>query len=107
MGNVHPPKTMNVHGTNIMESGQSTTFSLCTNQIEIKEQSDHLLIRTTPELKRTQKALRGYGMIRLHKIVSNNVKVMKSFDSSNMEKNLKDLNRSSDILPLQRSFRYL
>jgi hypothetical protein len=43
------------------------------------------------------------GHIRLHKIVSNNVDVMKAFSTDELGKDLKTLDLYSDILPTQQS----
>ncbi|KAK3107024.1 hypothetical protein FSP39_005438 [Pinctada imbricata] len=54
-------------------------------------------------LKRTQKELQDVGKIRLHKIASNDVGLMDQFPKEDLGKDLKDLDISSDLLPLQRS----
>lgn len=54
-------------------------------------------------VKRTQKHLKENGHFRFHKIVSNNVDVMRAFPNDDLGKDLKDLNLCSDILPTQRS----
>lgn len=43
------------------------------------------------------------GKIRFHKIISNDVDVMRAFTSDDIGKNLKDLDLCSDLLPTQRS----
>ena len=53
--------------------------------------------------KRTQAALKNGGNIRLHKIASNSLEVMKAFPSDDLGGELKSLNLSQDTLPLQRS----
>ncbi|XP_071139321.1 uncharacterized protein [Mytilus edulis] len=54
-------------------------------------------------MKRTKSALKSIGNIRLHKISSNVEEVMHSFDNEDLAKSLKDLDLSSDILPIQHS----
>ena len=54
-------------------------------------------------LRRTQQALSHGGNLRLHKIASNCVEVMKSFPSDDYHKDLKDLDLGVDKAPIQRS----
>ncbi|XP_048759507.2 uncharacterized protein LOC125669103 [Ostrea edulis] len=54
-------------------------------------------------MKRTQSALQTIGNLRLHKIASNSEEVMKAFQPFDLTKDLKDLDLSSDTLPVQRS----
>ncbi|VDI50540.1 Hypothetical predicted protein [Mytilus galloprovincialis] len=54
-------------------------------------------------MKRTKSALKSIGNFRLHKISSNVEEVMHSFDNEDLAKGLKDLDLSSDILPVQHS----
>jgi hypothetical protein len=54
-------------------------------------------------VKRTHKSLMDNGHIRLHKIVSNNVDVMKAFSTDELGKDFKNFDLYSDILPTQQS----
>ncbi|XP_062603438.1 uncharacterized protein LOC134265202 [Saccostrea cucullata] len=56
-------------------------------------------------MKKTQATLKENGNIRLHKIISNSVNVMKSFPSDDLGSDLKELNHSTDMcnLPVQHS----
>ncbi|XP_071158970.1 uncharacterized protein [Mytilus edulis] len=54
-------------------------------------------------MQRTQKALKDNGNIRLHKIISNDIDVMKAFPLEDLGKELKDLDLCSDTLPVQHS----
>ncbi|XP_061185011.1 uncharacterized protein LOC133193026 [Saccostrea echinata] len=56
-------------------------------------------------MKKTQAALKENGNIRLHKIISNSVNVMKSFPTDDLGSDLKELNHSTDMcnLPVQHS----
>jgi hypothetical protein len=61
-----------------------------------KEQAIKLVMRT-------HKSLMDNSHIRLHKIVSNNVDVMKAFSTDELGKDLTNLDLYSDILPTQQS----
>ncbi|XP_062590301.1 uncharacterized protein LOC134251896 [Saccostrea cucullata] len=54
-------------------------------------------------LRRTQQALLTHGNLRLHKIASNDPRVMQSFDVKDLAKDLIDLDITHDDLPTQRS----
>ncbi|XP_052817602.1 uncharacterized protein LOC128243724 isoform X1 [Mya arenaria] len=54
-------------------------------------------------MKRTQEALSTGGKVRLHKIASNDKRVLNAFPEEDLEKNLKTLDLSEDNLPTQRS----
>ncbi|XP_050419153.2 uncharacterized protein LOC126832434 [Patella vulgata] len=54
-------------------------------------------------MKRTQKALLVGGNLHLHKIASNSPEVMEAFATEDLAKDLKELNFSTDSLPIQRS----
>ncbi|KAK3104599.1 hypothetical protein FSP39_005889 [Pinctada imbricata] len=54
-------------------------------------------------LQRTQTVLMNEAKIRLHKIVSNDMDVMNSFPTEDLEKNLKTLDIYADELPMQQS----
>ncbi|XP_071147616.1 uncharacterized protein [Mytilus edulis] len=54
-------------------------------------------------VKKTQNDLKTNGHIRFHKIVSNDIDVMKAFPSDDLGKDLKQLDLCSDILPTQQS----
>ncbi|XP_060083813.1 uncharacterized protein LOC132563070 [Ylistrum balloti] len=54
-------------------------------------------------MKRTQEALRYNGNIRLHKVASNSVEVVKSFPPEDLREELKSLDINPDNLPTQSS----
>lgn len=55
-------------------------------------------------MRKTQATLKNNGNIRLHKIASNSVNVMKSFPIDDLGSELKELNHCADInLPVQHS----
>ena len=54
-------------------------------------------------VKRTQQALWTNGNLRLHKIASNRVEVIKAFSLDDRAKDLKELDLGLDTLPLQRT----
>ena len=54
-------------------------------------------------MKRTQKALMEGGMLRLHKIASNSKSVLNQFNQNDLAKDLKSLDFSSDVMPVQRT----
>ena len=54
-------------------------------------------------IKRTQDELLSGGQLRLHKVASNNKRVLQQFPSDDLAKNLKDLSFDTDDLPIQRS----
>ena len=54
-------------------------------------------------VKPTQQALLHGGNLRLHKIASNSERVMNSFPTEDLAKELKDLHLDKDTVPLQRS----
>lgn len=54
-------------------------------------------------MKRTQEALKENGKLRLHKIASNSETVMKTFNSDDLAKGLKDIDFHNDELPIQQS----
>ncbi|CAC5421663.1 unnamed protein product [Mytilus coruscus] len=54
-------------------------------------------------VKKTQNDLKTNGHTRFHKIVSNDIDVMKAFPSDDLSKDLKNLDLCSDILPTQQS----
>ncbi len=54
-------------------------------------------------MRKAQHAMLSGGNLRLHKITSNSAEVMATFPSDDLAKDLKDLDFSSDALPLQRS----
>ena len=54
-------------------------------------------------MKRTQKALMVGGMVRLHNITSNSKSVLNQFDQNDLAEDLKSLDFSSDVMPVQRT----
>ena len=54
-------------------------------------------------VKKPKEELSDNGYNRFHKVVSNNLEVMKAFSSDDLGKDLKDLDLYSDNLPTQRS----
>ena len=54
-------------------------------------------------VKRTQQALLHGGNLRLHKIASNSERVINSFPTEDLVKELKDLRLDKDTVPVQRS----
>lgn len=54
-------------------------------------------------MKRTQEALQVHGNLRLHKFASSCKDVMTALPANDLNKDLNDLELSSDELPLQRS----
>ena len=54
-------------------------------------------------IQRTQLALQGNGLLRLHKVASNSREVLDGFESEDLAKNLKELDIGTDTLPMQRS----
>ncbi|XP_052762297.1 uncharacterized protein LOC128204936 [Mya arenaria] len=54
-------------------------------------------------MKTTKTALREGGNIRLHKVASNNLEVLKVFPTEDLGGDLKSLDFRTDILPTQRS----